>query len=304
MEGELLPTFVCVGASKCGTTSLYHYLRQHPDIFLPEQKELHFHSAAELNKRSNGPGTGAVLANICTTLDAYNEHYRHARPGQLRGDISPSYFNHPGAAGSIASKLHNPRIIIMLRNPVDKVFSQYMHLKRAAREPLTFEEALHQEDARDAQLWGDMWLYAQSGYYAEHVERYLKTFGRNNVLILLSETFQADPRASLKRVWEFLGVDSRIDVDTSTQFNKSGSPRSKMIARLLRNPTLVKAARRLFPLRLGAAAKRTLQVANTGRKERLEPATRAELEARYGPDVSRLEALVGFSTGWFKSSQC
>ncbi len=298
MTAHKLPGFVCVGGAKCGTTSLYEYLRGHPGIFLPAQKELHFFSAPDLLQRPNGPRMRSVLDDIVTTEAEYRRHFAGMREGQIGGDISPSYLNSEHAPEAICELLGAPKIIILLRNPVDRMFSQYMHLRRAAREELSFEDALAAENERSAQGWGDMWLYRHSAYAAERVRRYIETFGRDNVLVVISEQMRGDLPATVRTILEFIGVSPDVPLDLTGEFNKSGLPKSKALAKLLDASPFATLAKRLVPRRLGSTVKRRLQEMNTGDRIVLTSERKAQYLGEFADDIRELERVIGRSTGW------
>lgn len=295
-----LPTFICAGGAKCGTTSLYEYLKQHPQIFLPDQKELHFFSYPELKKQPEGPGMREVLKGLCKTQEEYAGHYKKAKKGMISGDISPSYLVFPEAIPRMKAFLENPKIIIMLRDPVDRVFSQYMHLRRAAREELTFEKALEAEEQRKASNWGDMWHYTASGFYFEHVSNYINAFGRDNVMVILSHEMRKNPDKILQEVFQFIGVDPNFKVNTSEEFNRSGLPKSLFIARLTDASSFANLAKKIIPRKFGASLKRWIQNLNTGDKEVINPDTVQKLRSLYTEDIKKLETLIGKETGWLK----
>src|SRR6267142_1253724 len=162
---ERLPNFIVVGAPKCGTTSLYHYLRQHPQIFLPARKELHYFSFRFMERLLAGPGDSNILATSCRTFEDYAAYYAQASDETARGDISPSYFYFTDVCQEIRERLGNPKIIIMLRDPVQKAFSQYMHLIRDGRETLELNAALAEEPRRIELGYAAMWRYAESSLY-------------------------------------------------------------------------------------------------------------------------------------------
>lgn len=293
-----LPDFVCVGGAKCGTTSLYEYLRAHPDIFLPNQKELHYFSYPELAQRPEGPGMRSVLKGLIATEEAYRAHYKGVGPSQIAGDISPSYLNESQAPARIKALLGPVRIIIMLRNPVERVISQYMHLRRAAREPLPFVEALAAEPERIAQRWGDMWHYTSSAYAAERTRRYIEAFGSERVLIVLLDDLREEPEATLGQIWRFLGVPENFSIDTTREFNRSGLPRSNLVARLIDASPIANFAKAVLPRRLGALLKRKVQEFNTGGQETIDPELRSKLRGMYQSEVIALEDTIGRKTGW------
>lgn len=297
-DEEKLPQFLCVGGAKCGTTSLYEYLKQHPEIYLSDQKELHYFSYPELSNLSQGPGMKHVLNGLIQTEASYRRQFSGAHSSQHCGDISPSYLIYPEAIPRIKALLGKPRIIIMLRDPVDRVFSQYMHLKRAAREPLDFEAALQAEDERVAACWGDMWHYKRSGFYYEAVKAYIDAFGRESVLIILSDEMRNDVDHTLKRVFDFLSVAATDAIDTTEEFNRSGLPKFKYLARLLDASFVATLAKKILPRKLGAMLKRRVQSINTGHKEVLNPRMKLLLRDVFHDDITKLEGLIGYSTGW------
>ena len=137
-----LPNFVVAGVPKSGTTSLYFYLRQHPAIYLPSKKELHYFSYPYLASNTGGPGDADILKSLCASRHSYEDHYQFSGNKKAVGEISPSYFYYSGSADRIRRALGNVKIILMLRNPVDKAYSQYMHQVRNNLETLSFEAAL------------------------------------------------------------------------------------------------------------------------------------------------------------------
>ena len=156
-----LPNFIVIGAPKSGTTSLFYYLGQHPDIYLPVRKELHFFSYEELSKRNHGPGDAEIVGNLCATYEQYVAHYRDVKTERAIGEVSPSYLYYSASAERIYSMLGSIKIIAILRNPIDKAYSQYMHLKRDGREDLDFTHALREECRRQGMGWSDIWYYAK-----------------------------------------------------------------------------------------------------------------------------------------------
>lgn len=293
-----LPSFVCVGGAKCGTTSLYEYLRAHPKVFLPDQKELHYFSYPDLALRPEGPGMRAILAGLISTEAAYRAQYARMAPGKIGGDVSPSYLNEKAAPARIKALLGTPKIIIMLRNPVERVHSQYLHLRRAAREPLSFEAALAAEDERVAAGWGDIWHYTRSAYAADRIERYVACFGRENVLLVLSDDLQANAQSEMARVYRFLGLPDDVPTLVTQRANRSGLPRSRALARLIDASPAAVIAKRILPRRFGAMLKRRVQELNTGAKEPLDRHLRQRLAAVYAEEIARIERLIGRSTDW------
>lgn len=294
------PNFIVAGAAKCGTTSLWRYLSQHPDVYLPRQrKELHHFAAGAVRANSAGPGDSRALEDLCATWDDYLAQFAEAGDQKAVGDVSPSYFAYPESAAAIRERLGDVRIVLILRDPVQKAFSQYSHLIRDGRETLPFWEALQAEPDRRAKGYGALWRYAEGGRYAEPVARFLEVFGPDRVLVLLFEDLVRDAQATMRQLFAFLGVDPDVPIDTSGVFNKSGAPRSRRLASLLtqQNP-LRSLARRLLPQRVTAAVAWWIIGLNTGGKPTLDPRSRQLLEEELAPDVARLQQLLGRQLAW------
>lgn len=293
-----LPSFVCVGSSKCGTTSLYEYLKKHPGIFLPEQKELHYFSYRTLIERPNGPGTKYVLADIIKSESEYKKLFERVPLGKVSGDVSPSYLSSPIAVREIRRTLDAPKIIIMLRNPVDKVFSQFLHLKRAARENLSFEDAIEAENSRACNGWGDMWLYQRSGFYFEDVKRYADEFGLENIHVIISEKFRINSAQELSKLFDFLGLQ-HVDIENSSkEYNKSALPKYEFLAKLSDSSFSTYVAKKIIPRKYGSKLKQFIQNANLGDKPVLNDKTRIFLEEQYRNDIENLESLLDIKTHW------
>lgn len=288
------------GTSKAGTTALYDMLKKNPAFFLPERKELHFFSRADLEHMTSGPGDAAVVDQIPVTLDDYLSNYADRRPDQIAVDVSPSYLFHHDSADRIARALPSARALFILRKPEDKVFSQYVHLVGEGRETLSFEEALACEEERADAGYSDMWLYARSGNYAAGVEAFQKALGKDRVMVILFDEFEAQPDEVLRGICQFAGLDGSQIFETDHKSNVSGTPRSVLLAKLMSPNRFTNALRRIVPARLGQKARRVLRSINTGAKPKIEPETKQRLSVLYSADIVRLEQLIGRKTGWNK----
>ena len=205
-----LPDFLVVGAQKAGTTALYEYLRRHPQISGPSWKEVSFFdrhwARGESWYRGNFP-------NVARTR------------GKHVGEASPSYVFHPLAPQRVEEVVPEARLIVLVRNPVDRALSQYNHEVALGREPLPFEEALDAEEERlrgeqermaaDPRYFSREWwshTYKARGRYAEQLERWLAVFPREQLLVLPSDDLGSDPARAHAQVLEFLGASpQRLD---------------------------------------------------------------------------------------------
>lgn len=297
MSGRL-PNFVVVGAPKCGTTSLYYYLRQHPDIFVPERKELHYFAYEYMSRYVAGPGDAYILTTLCATEAEYAAYYETVDERTAVGDVSPSYFYYSTLPGSdlcqrMRDLLGRPRIILMVRDPVEKAFSQYMHLVRDARETLDFQTALEREGERAALGYSAMWRYAESSLFSERVRRFFDEFGRDRVRIVAFDDFIQRPLDTLRGVFEFLGVDPVVPIRLGSAHNRSGTPRSRWVAGLLSRPHgLITVARRVLPVTVTTRVRDLLVRANTGTKPAVGGESRRYLDRYFADDRAALASLL------------
>ncbi|MDP6150009.1 MAG: sulfotransferase, partial [Gammaproteobacteria bacterium] len=166
-----LPTFLVIGAPKCGTTSLYHYLDQHPDVYLSPVKEPQYFAFAGQQLDFRGPGV--TINNAVTELADYRKLFSGASVEKAIGEASALYLSVPGTAERIRAQIPDVRLIAILRRPADRAFSSYMHLIRDDREPMRdFAAALAAEEQRIADNWGFLWRYKQLGRYYEQLKHY------------------------------------------------------------------------------------------------------------------------------------
>ena len=301
MSGMCLPNFVVVGAPKSGTTSLFYYLKQHPDVWLPEKKELHYFSFPYLAANAAGPGDQVVLSSLCANLESYQACYAGCEGVVRVGDFSPSYLYFSQCAEAIAEALGIVKIIIMLRNPTDKAYSQYMHLIRENRERLSFGEALKQERARQQSGWSDIWRYAESSLYAERVQKYGEVFGRENLKVIVFEEFVRDTQRSVSEVCEFLGLSVMRELDTSKQYNRTGNPRSKIVSSFFSRDSTVKIlAKKAMPESIRIKLRNFLVDLNTGKKPGMEGDEKAYLDDYFAQDIEELERWLDRSLPWNK----
>lgn len=267
---------------------MFEILREHPRIFLPRVKEAQYFSSIPENIA--GPGPISAQGNP-KNFDEYKRLYANVEPGRLSGDISPDYLYHyRNAVPKILDEMNaQVPIIIILRNPVDRTYSNYLHHVRDGLEELGFEDALDAEVERRAANWAWGWNYAAIGLYARQVKAYLDNFDR--VLILLFEEDIVTGRAAGK-VLNFLDIEPMQTGMDKVHANVSGYPQNHVLHRLMTDELVVRKIKNLIKATpLYARSKRAYQkmmVANL-RKEAMTPGTRLMLKQRFENDVALLE---------------
>ena len=170
------PNFIIAGFPKCGTTSLHHYLNEHPEIFMPEQKELHFFTFKILSRLKNGPKDELVKETQINSSEKNLSYFQNVKKEIAIGDASPSYINYPSEFLKIKKYLNDPKVIIILRDPINRAYSNYLHLKREHRETMSFEDAIGAEDERIKNKYSDFWYYKFNSTYYQKIVKAKTTF--------------------------------------------------------------------------------------------------------------------------------
>jgi hypothetical protein len=286
------PDFFIVGAFKAGTTSLYEYLRQHPQVFMPFHKEpMYF--GQDLDPRYRR-----------MTEAEYLHLFDDATEGQRVGEASPGYLYSASAPQEIRAFSPGARIIVMLRNPVDVMYAQHSQLLFNQREDLVdFADALEAEpDRRDGRripagsLRREALLYRDSVRFADQLRRWFDAFGRERVHVIVYDDLRDDPAAVVRATFEFLGVDPDVPVDLAAR-NQNRRARSGAIQRLVFRPPGV--LRRVVPwLRRFPLVHRLRDaIVNANSRPELrrqmDPDLRRRLTAEMGPQVEELGRLIG-----------
>lgn len=291
------PDFVLIGAAKSGTSALYHFLRQHPGIFMSANKEPNYFALQSQPVMFTGPGDVSINSRSVTKQQEYQALFAQKKPGQLSGEASTLYLYDERAPMNLRRQRPEARLIAILRNPVERAFSSFLHTRRDKREPLTdFSAALIAEPARIEAGWSHLWHYQRAGHYAEQVERYLHYFPREQLLFLLYDDLLLNPDEVLDQLLAFLGLSNCREIDTSRRYNASGTARSARLQRWIVRPSAVKTRiGRVLPVGMRFAIARTLQEWNVSR-EGLPAMTsddRLYLDSQYREERTRLEQLIG-----------
>ena len=290
-----LPNFLMVGAAKSGTSALYAYLRQHPDIFLSDVRECEFFALEGRPLQFTGPGDAVAFRRYITELDRYRTLFRGVRGQRAIGECSDLYLYSREAAQRIRRLIPGARLLVLLRNPVDRAFSHFLQFVRDGREPLgSFEAALAAEPERVSAGWHPHWFLKARGLYAAQLRVYYDLFPKEQIAVHLYDDFQRDSAGVARRLFAFLGVDESFSPDTSLRYNISGVPRSRLLHAILARPLAVKDV--IKPL-LPAALRHRLRVQLMNRnlkpeKSRMTPATRAALTEDFREDILRLQDLI------------
>ena len=192
----ILPNLIGCGAGKSGTTSLYHYLNQHPDIFMAKAKEVHFFS----NHYDKG-------------VSWYTDNFKGAHSAKIVGEFSTSYMLNPAVPERIFDLLPEAKLIFVFRNPIERAYSNYWFSVSIGTqdENITFSEAIRNDLGYTK--------YVASGFYYHHLQKFLKFYHPSNMYIMLTEDLKTNPLHQLRACYQFLNVDPSFQPDVERAYN-------------------------------------------------------------------------------------
>ncbi|MGB3237648.1 MAG: sulfotransferase [Geitlerinemataceae cyanobacterium] len=287
-----LPNFIIVGAGKGGTTSLYKYLQQHPQIFLPEKKELYFF-AFEGEEHPDG----------VTNFEDYQAMFQDAPEDKVIGEVSSVYLFRPKAAERIHHYVPNAKLIASLRNPIDRAFSSYlMHV--GDRHPSILDPQTG-KPIEFAEIVRNRGYFIQIGFYYQQLQRYYDRFDSSQIKIYLYEDLVSDNETLIRDMFGFVGVDETFDPDTSQRHKVSGIPKNRMLHDLVmtKNPIRSIAASILKPILSDRTRDRIRSKINQKNADRptLSPELRQEAIEIYRDDILHLQELLDRDlSAWLK----
>ncbi len=294
------PEFFLVGAAKSGTTALANYLGQHPEIFMPAAKDMHFFGR-DLEFRRIFTRTADWFA---PTLETYRSYFEDEGSEKTVGEASAFYLYSRTAAQEMWNLCPGAKAVATLRNPVDMVYSLHNHWLWNLNEDIeSFEEALAAEDSRRRgqrvpphAYFVKGLLYREVPLYYDQVKRFFDVFGRSRVKIVLFDDLKRDTSAVYRDVLDFLEVDPTFQADFRV-VNRSMRFRSRRFQELLVNPpgivrTLAGPVLRWWPLR--SLVEKVVFWLNRREVSRppMKPETRSRLQRHFSDDVARLGDLL------------
>lgn len=296
------PDFLVVGTARAGTTALHSYLRQHPEIFLPKLKEpCFFVFEGEGNKYIKGKFAFAIR-----NFNDYTQLFSRAELNQKIGEMSTPYLYLFEKSISTIKKYFNDyadiKIIILLRNPVDRAYSQYKWRVRDGREPLHFEDAIKEEKERMKANFSFDYFYVDRGFYYKQVKAYVENF--KNVHFVYFDDFNSEPSPVLKGICRFIGVNENWNFRKIKRQNESSVPISKSLGKLVTSENRLKYKFWFaLPESVRNNLRRLFSKMNTKKSgvKKMNTLTRQQLVETYRDDIVALQQLTGRDlSGWLK----
>lgn len=220
------PAFLVVGAAKSGTTSVHHYLGEHPGIFVPAAKELN-HLLHHPAKRSLLRGPDVTYKKALRSREVYLRAFSGAPEGSVIGEVANIYLYAEESPAIVREALGSPRIIALIRNPADRAYSNFAFNRKLGLEPLaTFEEAVEIEEARIRAGWDPVYHYVRRGFYGSQLARYYRLFPESGIRVYKFEDFFQDTVDSMADLYGFVGVDPTFVPDVTRKFMPGRDPRT------------------------------------------------------------------------------
>jgi len=304
-----LPTFICVGAEKSGSTYLYDCLRRHPNIYMSPIKETHFFSTDvqienfrqdyQRHEAAKRFDTAEYFAHedLPDEWEVYirkPEHYLRlfaaGKPYLARGEVCNSYIYSSEAAGNIADSLPGVRVLVMLRNPVDRAIS---HVQAMQRDGRTHKNTLRMEIEHDRSFsdrrWGSCHGYIDHGMYADQLKRLFSVFNKEDVMVVLADDFFQPEVGILNAIFEFIGVPADTPGNQPDNRNLSRKSRSAWLMRLIQRSGLRPAMAACIPDAAKASLKTLLYSSG---KESVATEDKQYLLDIYSRQLDELEQLL------------
>lgn len=306
---SVLPNFFIVGAPKAGTTSLYHYLDQHPDVYMSPVKEPNYF-AEEIRLGNISPEwqdwaqreykslqaylSGSMhekkFGGIVDTWSDYLKLFENVNGEKAIGEASVCYLWSKTASRTIASTTPHAKIVMVLRNPIDRAFSQYKQAVASGLTAKSFGEVVRNSLKNKCYQFELLNPFLEFGLYYDQVKRYTEHFSAENLRIYLYEEYKQAPTQITADIFRFLGVDPQFCPDVSEKHLQTSLPRFDWISFMLKKCGAWSRLKNMVPRRFVPFIKKCV-FRNTQTVE-FDPADRIQLSNYYREDVTRLSHLI------------
>ncbi len=293
MDQLKLPNFFIVGAPKAGTTSLYYYLSEHPEVFMSPVKEPNFFSfeeieAQKLYYKEKGIGDFKEYLNL----------FKGAKDEKVIGEASVSYLFYPKVPLKIKKLIPDAKIIIILRNPIERAYSHYLMDYKLGYINIPFEEVVYK---KTNSKWANLYYqqYIELGFYYQQVKRYIDIFGENQVKIFFSENLKNEPKKVIFSLFSFLKINIDFSPNNTKLYNTYEMPKNRIFRKLYSFNFFRKSIKKIIPSSYLKIVKKTFFYKD--RKPDLNKELKKHLRKLYKEDIKKLEILINKDLSvWYK----
>lgn len=298
-----LPSFLVIGAQKAGSTAIYHYLAQHPEVFMSPVKEALFFG-----------DEGLKYTRSVRDLENYKSLFKDVSTELVWGEATPTYLWDPTAAEQIRHLIPNAQLIVILRDPVERAYSEYMFLYEQSRFSATKSQVIlplrdYGELLRHANkpilrptATEDDPIRIRASFYASDLRRYIELFGNNQISIHLYDHLKSDPVTTMQSIFKFLGVSTEFVPDVSRKHNITQVPKNMWLdSILLKSSGIKEFFKHLIPSSFRRSLSKSIYQANMQLYPPLRPEDRAVLIEVFRQDILETQALTGCDlSAWLK----
>lgn len=287
-----LPNFLIIGVQKAGTTSVYNYLKEHPQVYMSPVKEPNF-LARDPNKDPKDIKPIASHKKRIDTFEKYCELFQGVTDEIAIGEASPNYMaNYHMVTQQIKHYIPDAKLIAILRNPADRAYSDYlMHIRDAIGKPRSLSEQIRKKGKESSTL--------KKGFYGEHLSYFYDQFEPDQIKVFLYEDLGKDAEGLMRQIYQFIGVDETYTPDTSKKSQVAKLPKNQTLNKMLQthNPlrkTTAQVLKSLFPAHLVESFRQKLMDLNQSQEKipSLSAEERQQLIEFYREDILKLQELI------------
>ena len=287
---EKWPNFFIVGAEKSGTTSLYEYLKGIPGVFMSHVKEPNYFTVSIQPER--------LFCSVIQEKEKYLKLFGDVKDEIAVGEASPFYLIDPETPKLIHQQIPNAKIIIILRNPIERAYSSYFQSIRSGWEKGSFSSAIDRSyDLKKRNEDLTLRIIIEGGFFSEQVKRYLDIFGKNQVKILIFEEFIQHPEKEIFQLLDFLGVKIDELPKLNKIYNPVTVPKNKLSKSIIENTIIKKVALKIFSHDSSQKIRDRILVKKI-KKPQMEKSDKEKLVEIYAEDMNKLERILGRSLPW------
>ena len=295
--GDLLtePNLFVIGVQRAGSTSMWRYLRAHPEIFMSDLKEPGFLCFDGGTPVFSHVGDANFYEQIVTEEASYMALFVDGANVPYRGESSSFYLYFETAQAALHERFPQAKLLIILRDPIERIWSSFRYLRRLGGEPLVeLDEALDAEGDRISENWEPLFHYVAASRYSEQLDRLYAKFDRSQVHITVLEELERDADAEMRRIFAWLGVDQTADVGAEVVHNAAGASRVPGLDRVLSPGFLPSSVAGRIPRSIKDRAVKLREKARSTDHDPVPADIRRRLMDELAPERERLPGLVDF----------
>ena len=287
-----LPNFLIIGTTKGGTTSLYKYFRAHPEIYMSPVKEPRYFAFDHTN-----PDHLRLVPHSypITSMEQYLTLFDDVNGEKAIGEASPIYLNSPIAAARIKDCIPDVKLLVSLRNPVDRAYSHYLMYYREGHVKSPFVDAFRDLEGAEKRCRH----YVRTSFYYEKLKRYFDLFDRSQIKLILLEDLQKDPTGVIRELFQYVEVDDAFMPELSKVYNPGGYPKNRTLYSLARcgflAPSMyyrVSSALKPFVPRFMIDLRRKMMQRNLQKPPTMKAEIREEVTSFYREDILKTQELI------------